>query len=52
MNVLLDREVVAGKEGFVLWRANGWRILVSYPRPSMNSWMQHVHYYYHIFLTD
>ena len=38
---VLDREVVAEKEGFVVWGANGW-ILV--PSPSVNSWTQHMHY--------
>ena len=27
---VLDREVVTEKEGFIVWRANGW-ILVSFP---------------------
>ncbi len=48
---VLDREVVAEKEGFVVCRANG-RILVPSPPSSMNSWTQHMNYYYHIFLTD
>ena len=47
--IVLDREVGAEKEGFVVLTANGW-ILV--PPPSMNSWTKHIHYYYHIFLTD
>ena len=50
--IVLDREVGAEKEGFVLCRANGWNLVPSPPPPSMNSWTQHIHYYYHIFLTD
>ena len=48
---LMYRKVVAEKEGFVVWRANG-LILVPPPPPSISSWTQHMHYYYHIFLTD
>ena len=51
MYYVLGREVVGEKEEFVVWRANG-RILVPFPPPSMNSWTQQMHYYYHIFLTD
>ena len=51
MYYVLDRELVADKEGVVVWRANG-QILVPSPPPSMNSWTQHMHHYYHIFLTD
>ena len=47
MNVL-DRKVVTEKERFVAWRAKG-RILVL--SPLMNSWTQHMHYYY-TFLAD
>ena len=44
---------MAEKEEFVVWggAANG-QILVPSPPPSMNSWIQHMHYYYHIFQTD
>ena len=51
MYFVLDREVLAEKERFVEWTANG-QILVHSPLPSMNSWTQHMHYYYPIFLTD
>ena len=42
--IVLGREVVAEKEGFVVWKANG-RILVSSPPPSLNSWTQLTHYF-------
>ena len=42
MYYVLDREVVAEKEEFVVWRANG-QILVFSPPPSMNNWTQHMH---------
>ena len=47
----MNREVVAEKEGFVVWRANG-RILDPSPPLSMNSWTQHMYYYCHIFLIS
>ena len=34
---VLDREMVAGKDGFVVWEANGWILVLSLV-PSMNSW--------------
>ena len=52
MHYVLDREVVAEKEGFVVWRVNGRILVPSPPPPSINSSTQHMHYYYHIFLTD
>ncbi len=48
---VLDREMVAGKDGFVVWEANGWILVLSLV-PAMNSWTQLIHYYYHIFLID
>ena len=51
MYYVLDREVMAEKEGFIVWRANR-QILVPSPPPSMDSWIQHMHYYYHIFLLS
>ena len=50
MYYVLNRKVMAEKEGFVVWRPNGW-ILVPSPT-STNNWTQHMKYYYHIFLTD
>ena len=49
MCYVLDREVVAKKVEFVVWRANRW---VSSPLPSMNSWTQYMQYYFHTVLTD
>ena len=40
---VLDRQVVAEKEGFVVWRANG-PTLVPSPVPSMSSWTPYIHY--------
>ena len=51
MYYVLDMELMAEKEGFVVWRANGW-ILVPSGSPSVKIWTQHMHYFYHIFLTD
>ena len=52
MYYVLDRDVVAEKKGFVIWRAEGW-ILPPPPPSPMNSWTEYMHYYYyyHIFLT-
>ena len=50
MYYVLDREVMAEKEGFVVWKDIG-QIWVPSPIPSMNSWIQLMHYY-HIFHTD
>ena len=50
MSYVLDKEVVVERERFVVWRANG-RIWVPSPPSSINSWTQHMHYYYHVFLT-
>ena len=51
MYYVLDREMVAEKEEFVLWRVHG-QILVPSPPPTMNSWTWHMNYYYRMFLTD
>ena len=42
MFCVLDKEVVAEKDVFVVWGANGQ--LFPFPLPSMNSWTQHMHY--------
>ena len=38
---VFDREVVAEKEVFVVWGANGW---FWFPPPSMNSWSMVAHF--------
>ena len=45
---VFDRDVVAGKEVFVVWGANG----CFCPLPPMNSWSHCMHYLLAYFLTD
>ena len=46
MYYVLDGEMVAEKEGFVVWRVNGTNF-GSLPSSSINSRTNHMHYYYH-----